>query len=182
MYHDSKKIFLWILFHYFQFKTERILNIFHFWGSYRFPLDPKAPSKVYGLANRESFVQGKVSYKFGFTLLQITSVVYCRWNAKPWTTTLGKYYLRPTYLVVSTWEGPKSRLGTYFSFYRTVLQSDDRNSNLRLIFQPIKFETLLLTLQSCAVLGWKMSRQLNFPFLNHTIIRWCNRKIADVLA
>ena len=38
----AKKLFFVIIFiYYFQFKTERILKIFHFWGSYRFPLDLK---------------------------------------------------------------------------------------------------------------------------------------------
>ena len=65
MYHDSKK-------KYFTF--EEVAD---------FPLTLKlrlSSQDLHGLANSNwtSFVQGKVSYKFGFTLLQITSVVYCR--------------------------------------------------------------------------------------------------------
>ena len=36
----AKDLFFVIIFiYYFQFETERILKMFHFWGSYRFPLD-----------------------------------------------------------------------------------------------------------------------------------------------
>ena len=39
-HHESQKIiFSKILFHFFQYGTGRILKKFHFWGSYKFPLD-----------------------------------------------------------------------------------------------------------------------------------------------
>ena len=42
MLHDSQKIiFSKILFYFFQYGTGRILKNFHFWGSYKFPLDLK---------------------------------------------------------------------------------------------------------------------------------------------
>ena len=41
MHHDSqKKSFIVMIFiYYFQYVTESILKIFHFWGSYKFPFD-----------------------------------------------------------------------------------------------------------------------------------------------